>query len=660
MKKYLLILLLQVSLVPLIIAQDYTWNGITSDDPNEPTNWTPNWPSPNFGPLIYNILIPVVASTNYPSFVTCSIGGSSSGSITINSGALASFAGTTTIGSTGTGTITNYGDIYFGSLKIGDQASGSLINTGSISFTGATTIGINAAGNILNSGIISFRNVTIGTSGILTLDPSSRATIQSSLTNNGNLNLNSSISGIFSLIMTTYSGSGNVNTQLNLSGSGGPNYNWHYIAVPFTAGYAKDVFIAYGDNLLAYDDSRVTTSDFNGWAWHDGYGGTPGIPPLGGFSTLYYGKGYNFYHTSSYTTITLTGTTIGTNLGTPSLQYLGQASDPAMNGYNLLGNSLTCSLDLDLVTFSTGVSSTVYVTTENRWGSYNKGSGGANGGGRYIPPLQGFFVKANATGGSVNLLGAKTHSTQSRYKKSGTEETETKADIIYPKVKLELFGNLTSDETIVWFNNEATTGYDEKFDGYKLFSNDAAFGQLYSTLEGRNYVINGIPLPTESISVPLVIKISQSGSYSLIKKVLEELDSYNVYLIDKANGNYTVDLKNSSNYTFTSDAGTFTDRFVLRFVSLTTSVETPSIINTKFNIYGTQNFINILPPDDFAGVSDGIVKIYDLTGRVVKQTNGIGLSRGSLVQIPFSGRQGIYIVEISSGLSRYKGKVSVR
>jgi hypothetical protein len=519
----------------------------------------------------------------------------------------------------------------------------------------------NAAGVSLNTTFTVDNNLTINPVRSFTIDPPGRATVNT-LINNGTLNLNSTPAGIFSLMMNTYSGSGISNAQIFMTGGGDPGvWNWHYVAVPID-GLPVSFFTAVNPyNLRAYDDLRVIDSDFNGWSWWDGYGGTPGIAAGGGFTTMSYGKGYLFWNGTD-ATVNLTGlTSLGTTLGTLPLQYSGTSDGLAIFGYNLLGNSLTCSLDWNNAGFTGPVGQTVYYTTGNKWASYLAGAGGTNGGTRYIPPLQGFFVKAEAAGASIDLSAARVHqSVQNRYKKSLATETETTGEIIYPKVKLELSGIATSDETIVWFNDAATTSYENAYDGYKLFSSEAAAGQLYSTLGGVNFVINGISLPTDSTIVPLAIKIPQSGSYSIQKQVMEELDNYYVYLIDKANGNLKVDLHKLNNYSFTSDAGTFTDRFVLKFASLTTAIETPAEINKKFNIYGTTGFINILPPDDFEGSPDGTVKIYNLTGRIVKQANGVGLFRGNLVQIPFTDKQGIYIVEIKSGLSSYKAKISVR
>lgn len=503
------------------------------------------------------------------------------------------------------------------------------------------------------------RTLTINSGASVTVTSTGKATV-TTINNNGTLNLNSDASGTASLMLNTYSGSsGAANIQLFLTGGGGPNYNWHYVAVPVD-GLPKTYFTDINPyNLMMYNDARVVTSDFNGWSYHDGYGGTPGIAAGGEFSTLYYGKGYNFYNGTDATVNFANMTSIGNTFGTVSLQYSGTTEGSTIFGYNLLGNSLTCSLDWDKVTFSGQVEQTVYYTSANKWATYNASAGGTNGATKDIPPLQGFFVKANATGASVNLSSAREHSGQIRYKKSGTSEKE-ESKIIFPKVKIELNGDETSDETMVWFNSEATGGFDAKFDGHKIFSSENYFGELYSLSGENSYSINGIPLPSDSTIVPLGIRLMKAGSYSLLKKDLIPPDGFNVFLVDKANGNYTVNLEQTEKYSFASDAGTFNDRFLLKFISTgTVNTEQPGI-NSKFNIYATAGFINVMPPDNLNSYSEGNIRIYDLTGKVVKQVNNVGLSRMNLVQIPFTGAQGIYIVEISSGLTRFTGKVVVR
>ena len=214
-------------------------------------------------------------------------------------------------------------------------------------------------------------------------------------------------------MLVSYSGGGTVNADIYLTGAGSPNYNWHYIAIPFESGFSKTLFVTGNDNLLGYDESRVSTIESQGWFWHDGAAANA-IAAGTAFSTLNYGKGYNYYHTSSNATYTVSGTSsLGTSLGSVSLAYSGTSDNLSQFGYNLLGNSLTCSLDWDFVTFSGSMSNTVYYTTGNKWATYLAGAGGTDGGAQVYSSLQGFFVKANATGASVDFtdLAVKVHST---------------------------------------------------------------------------------------------------------------------------------------------------------------------------------------------------------------------------------------------------------
>ena len=541
--------------------------------------------------------------------------------------------------------------LIYGGTAAQTITSGTFLNDQLYNLTVDNSVGVN-----VNTGLSIVNNLTINPGRIFSIDPAGRVTVNSVL-NNGQLNLNStSASDIFSLIMESYSGSGTASAQLYLTGGGSPNYNWHYVAVP-QDNLSKSIFTNINAfNLLSYNDSRVTTSDFNGWEWHDGFA-SPGIAGGAGFTTLSLYHGYNFYNGSN-ANVQLTGlNSLATTLGIRPLQYSGGTPGSTIFGYNLLGNSLTCSINWDNVVFGGSVNQAVYYTAGNKWATYLEGGGSTNGGTNYIPPLQGFFVKANAIGASVDFSIAREHSSQTRYKKSADSEDAVKGAFIYPKVKLELTGPSTSDETIIWYNNEATIGYDEKYDAYKLFSSEAAFGQLYSILGGQNYVINGIPLPADSSLVPLGVKIAQSGNYTLLKKELISPEGYDVLLIDQYNNNFTVDLKNNDEYSFSSEAGTFTDRFILKVSSISTTVEDPVFADNEFNIYAFNGIINIMPMTSALSSAKGEIRLFDLTGRIVKQEYNIIWQEGNLIQLPCNNQHGVYMVEVIAGTFRYVRKV---
>jgi hypothetical protein len=137
------------------------------------------------------------------------------------------------------------------------------------------------------------------------------------------------------------------------------------------------------------------------------------------------------------------------------------------------------------------------------------------------------------------------------------------------------------------------------------------------------------------------------------------LDNYNVTLTDKANSNFTVDLKSTNSYTFSSDAGTFPDRFVLTVGTITTAVPDVIIPNKAFNVYTFDKTLNIdLLNDEWDGKT-GDVNIFDLTGRKILQRTNIEWYKGTLTKIPLDVQQGIYIVEIKAENKKFITKINI-
>lgn len=522
----------------------------------------------------------------------------------------------------------------------------------------------NAAGVALTSNVLTTVSgaLTINRGAKFEIGPGKQLTVDGPFNNNGILNLNSDATGIFSLMMNRYSGTGTANITMYLTGAGGPEYKWHYVAVPINYINDKSVFTSINAlNLLRYDDSiipdGVSHTSFEGWIWHDGWTtGTTGPGPYSGpfFSDLDIGKGYNFYHSNTSAVVTFSNlSSLQTTLGPLALQYSGGGKTITENyGLNLLGNSLTCGIDWDLVTEESGdPGNAVYYTTDNRLGTYVRGApDGINGATKNIPPLQGFFVKTNAIGTSLDFSAAKEHSSQQRYK--GEDVTTI------PLIKLELNNSGNQDETLIWFNEKATNLFDGDFDASKLFSSEAGYDQIYSWFGSEKFGINGIPFPARTIIIPVAVKFLHSGSdYNIIASQLHGLDDYHVTLTDKGNANLTVDLKNTDRYTFSSEAGTFSDRFFLTITNVFAGVPDIIVPEKVFNIYAFDKTLNIeLLCNNWEG-RVCTLSLYDPEGRKMFQHNNVEWYKGERKQIPLNIFPGIYIVEIKSEEQKYVSKI---
>jgi len=483
------------------------------------------------------------------------------------------------------------------------------------------------------------QDLIIESSAILTIEPDATLTINGELENNGNLNLNSDASGISSLMFDSYSGSGNVYVHMYLTGGGGPNYAWHYIAVPGTM--AKTAFTDVNPyNLLLWDESQIVDDDMQAWQWHDGYDDT------NEFTTLYAKTGYNFYHSSASVTVDLDPvTSLLSDLGTYNLQW-------TEDGKNLIGNSLTCSIDWDEVGRSGSMRNAIYFTTNNGFASYVNQVGVPDGTTGIIPPLQGFFVKATASGASLDFTqeDVKVHGTVNRYKSNS----------IIPLLRLELQEDgQAKDETVIRFDYDATDTVDSQFDATKIFSESLNMVQIYTELNGEKYVINCINFPDESKSVPVSVKIIETGNYMIKRTQLQGLDNYALTLTDTYE-NITINLEDIEQYTFSSDPGTFTDRFIFTISTITTGVEDVTFDNKKFNIYTYSDNLNIAPLSPEWDNVKATINIYDLTGRRIQSHAGVIWYIGETKQLGFGEPKGIYIVEIVAGNNRVVQKISHR
>ena|GEM_PF-391640 len=511
------------------------------------------------------------------------------------------------------------------------------------------------------------QDYTIGTGKYMLLEPGAKVTF-GSLTNDGILNLKADATGIFSLEMNSYTGSGIANVEMYLTGGGGLNtWKWHYVAVP--AYYAnKTVFTDIDPyNLMLYDDSQIPSiigaNDNDGWVYHDGWDGTGYTGP--GFSDLIVGKGYSFYHSNASAVVNFTNlSSLQTSLGSLPLQYSGTGKlDPSLYGFNLLGNSLTCGLDWNLVTESDPIiRDAIYYTVDFKIGTYVRNVGGINNATNHIPPLQGFLVKTSKTGTSLNFTNAKEHTSQQRYKKGlDLAEMNSKgSSTSAPMIKLELNNAGNQDETLVWLNDNATSGFDGDYDATKMFAASGAYDQIYTISGTEKFGIRGIPYPTDPVTIPVAVKLRNAGSdYKIIASQIQGLDNYKVTLTDKGNANFTVDLKGTRSYSFSSDAGTFPDRFVLTFSNITTGFSDIIIPDKTFNVFFFDRTLNIdLLNADWEG-KRGTINAYNLTGIRVLQQNNVEWRMGDIKRVPLNLPQGVYIVEIKAENQKFVTKINI-
>jgi hypothetical protein len=559
----------------------------------------------------------------------------------------------------GSGTET---DPYYGTITTNTVwNTGDVIFADDIEITPGFTLTISPgafSGTFLN---MLSSTLTIDAGATFIINPEASATINS-IINEGTMILESFSNEIAaaSLIHYTYSGAGVTQMKLYLSGgttSGGANI-WHYISTPI-AGVTSLSFNTL--NLARYVESLATATDnYPGWIAYDGYQYSSGATLSSySFNTLSVSLGYT-YHSASSATFTFSGP-ININSLNANLTYTGSSD---FQGYNLIGNPFSSCVNWDLLVSGGGlrsVDNAIYFTNRGRFASYVGGIG-ADGGTSTIPPLQGFFVKASSPLGRVTFNSGmvRVHNDeQMRYKKKSTGQDLGSSDTI-SYVRLKLQNAAESCDMVVRFNTKATPGADKELDAYK-FSKTSGGLNIWSTSNGSDFSINGLPFPATTIEIPVGVNIASEGQYKISASEINKLNNYSLKVKDLVT-NRIVDLKNGESIDFSVPAGTVEGRFILAVSNTLTDISEIALSEDSFDIYASTGSINIRSRTDNFETMPGTIEIYDMTGRKLYHKNVAGWpGKGEVEQIHITGASdGILIVEIKAGNSRIIRKVSAK
>ena len=187
------------------------------------------------------------------------------------------------------------------------------------------------------------------------------------------------------------------------------------------------------------------------------------IIPGKGYSLLLHNIGGGNPSQSPNNPIIYTGKLNNGPVGTDNNITNTSGTDATLNGFNLVGNPYPCAIDWDAATgwTKTNVNNAIYFFKENQYASYVNGTG-TNGGTQYIPSLQGFFVRRNQSAFGTGTLkmdnNVRVHNTTSFYKSLNSD-----------LLRLKVTGNSFNDETVIRFNDAASSGFDGNMDAYKLF-----------------------------------------------------------------------------------------------------------------------------------------------------------------------------------------------
>lgn len=570
-----------------------TWNGSASSDWSNPLNWTPNG-LPNS--CASSVSIPSGTPNNPTISSAISIG-----DMTIQNGAqltlnnTLSLCGNLTGGSSSNALILGASELRL--IGTSAQQITGKVNANNVRVNNTSTgVTVVAAGDLSVNTALILQKGNFSNSGVVTL--------RSNATNTAYLdNFTSTTAG-------TYSGTLTVERYVSNAANG---YRDISSPVSTTVGGLADDFSIFGQNAV--------------YCWY-AYNPYPNVQVYNEALTIatgVYDEGFLSYTGTSNALSAMKGVAIRTYAGAPftldltGAPYTGAKSisitkttsaTPSADGWNLIGNPYPSPVSWSslkaLNAGKTDGSYYVFHTTgeyTGNWGSHN-GVTGVNGATNEIASMQGFFVKASASG---------TFSANNTARVASESTAFYKTDAVQPdEIRLLLSNTVNSDEVVAYSDPNATMNYDAGIDALKMSGGSTVYMSYKHA--GQEMAINAVNAVTVQTEFPLVLWAKETGTYTLSASELN-VTGLITYLKD-ATTNTLTDLRSNTVSIPLNGGETSEGRYSVVFEEVQNPTGIANVKESNIQIYAAEGKVIVQRSSN----SNANITITNMLGQAVVET----------------------------------------
>lgn len=499
----------------------------------------------------------------------------------------------------------------------------------SISWADATDFPTSEA---VSTNIISGHTVTItsaASTSMLTINAGAKLTLNSEQTLTANIFLIKSdiVNGSGTYISNGITNATISRVQQQLT----TGRNW-YIASPVASATTSTINSSTGSYMVRYDEVHGSTTP---WITENST-----LTPLKGYIAI---SPINVNPTVIFSGVL--------NNGSQSIavsRTLGQTKE----GFNLIGNPYPSHLTwTNAISGSANTLSTIWYRTkvENSYvfQTYNADDeigvpAEVTG---IVPPMQAFWVRANLGGGTISLNNTmRSHGISTNRLKIAAVSTDKQI------VRLKVSNGTNSDETVLYFNDNAIDGFDT-YDSPKMSNNNSAIPEIFTMAGSEKVVINGLKKICLDTEIQLGFMSLSTNNFSIRANELSNVPSdTKVILFDKFE-NIEKDLTGGIAYTFKSDAVNSIDRFSIIFRS-TATIANNDLVNFNSNTFVFKNSNNQITVNCKNFLNDNVtVTVYNAIGqKIINQQ-----ITGNTTTINQPLKSGMYLVKVNC-----KGQIITR
>jgi hypothetical protein len=168
---------------------------------------------------------------------------------------------------------------------------------------------------------------------------------------------------------------------------------------------------------------------------------------------------------------------------------------------------------------------------------------------------------------------------------------------------------------------------------------------MYTMVAPKKLGIQGRPLPFDTNdTVPVGYKSTVNGTFTITLTNFDGLFmDQDIYLEDKLL-NVIHNLK-TSNYSFTTEIGTFEDRFVLRYTDSSLGIDNPNFDENSVIVYHNTKGLHI----NSGTVSIKNVTIFDIQGRQIAVKIGVNSTETVFTTLPNTNQVLLVKIEAEDG-----------
>jgi hypothetical protein len=327
--------------------------------------------------------------------------------------------------------------------------------------------------------------------------------MEGDLVNNGRIILDANDTIYAQMIQQNVTGSGTVVRSMQLRSNDGSG-RWYTIGSPVEAPFTHLSQPGASFNVGDPNNSPVFYWDASNGDYE---------PPQSVQDSLEPGRGYMLYAGVAGSTVFTTGLPgkisaegrLNSGADEPVSLIYGQLSatanvtvDGKQNGWNLISNPYFSTYDWSSQSIPAHVEGTVSVRNATNTGFISVGITETDDT-RYLPPMQGFWIRADSTLGSstANLVLNKNHRLFHRGNELKRGQTQ------HQRFKfVAADSSQTADYFTVGFHPDATEDFDRLYDGYKM-PNDTESPSFWANHLGVGYGLLYLPPYAQGRAIPL-------------------------------------------------------------------------------------------------------------------------------------------------------------